>query len=245
MRVQPSRDRYLKLSMAKKQKQAVEWCMQILRADIDNMPLRDLRRLFYDYYYLIAYPEPFGSVLFPTDTSGDEDEKTVRQTFKEYKKVAEKIMSDFRAARSDLKFHATMAFRIKVGRNGEYKTSDETDHDFEYSYATQIARLLNGRKFDDIIKQCPACHNAFAVVSGHKKESCGHKCSMALSKKKRIASNPALVRRQGNINAFVSRCRKRGETDERIRSTLSKYVRENNYTSAEIPSYIKEIIKWV
>jgi hypothetical protein len=243
MRVQPSRDRYLKLSMAKKQKHAVEWCMQILRADIDNMSLRDLRRLFSDYYYLIAYPEPLGPVLFPTDTSGDEDEKTVRQTFKEYKNTAEKIMGDFRAAQSDLIFQATMEFRIKVGKNGEFIMSDETGRDFEYSYATQIARLLNGKKFGDVIKKCPVCHNYFAVVSGHKKESCGHKCAMAISKRKMIESNPTLVRRQGNISALVSRYRNKGYTDKELRPILRDYVKKKAYTPAEIPSYITRIIK--
>ncbi|HBZ35517.1 MAG TPA: hypothetical protein DEO33_03735 [Rikenellaceae bacterium] len=247
MKMKPSRDRYDKLSEAKRKKEAVEWCTQILSADIDGMSERALMKLFYGYHYLVAYPAPLGYVLFPDNSAENTDEEHVRETLKDYQEKAKDLIDDFKDMQNkpgrSITLDAAMAFKVKVGTNGVYSVSDNTDQDFIYSYARQIAKLLDGKRFDDVIKICPVCSHHFAVTTKHDRQSCSHKCAMGRSSKKRFEKNPDLELRRRNLHSFVSRYRKQGRTDKEIRPILRKYLKDRKIKQDELPQYIRKIVE--
>lgn len=257
--------KYLKMSDSAKLKAAREWCMRFLRLDIDKMSSDEFYELIDHYEYLVEYPENpgfFRSHFFPIISfdskdmtaeeidkilSEAEDETPVRNTFKDYQKLAKEIMADFRNIKSKsgdwLKFDTKLLFTVKVRKNHEFEMYTDDEHNFKYSYARQIARFLRGRKFDDVIKKCPNCDHYFAVLSKHGKQCCSHKCAMLFTSRRRFAENPTLAKRQRNINSYFSVLKKKGVTDRQMRRIMRKYKKERNYRPEEIPPYIDRFLK--
>jgi len=253
--------KYLRLSGAVKRKRATEWCMRFLKLDIDKMSDSEFYGIVEEYECIVAYPEDLGFYHFPMhcitgDSISDEDlsrlpdpdeeERAVRETFIGYQQKAGEIMADFKNMKEEpgfwLKLDTTMEFTVRVGRKGLYSVIDKENHDFEYSYARQIARVLNGRKFDDTIKMCPVCDNYFPSLTGHKKRCCSHKCSMILISRNKFVIDPNLARRKRNISTYFSSLKKRELTDKRRRSIMRKYMNKRGYSPEEIPRYIQKFI---
>ena len=253
--------KYLRLSGAVKRKRATEWCIRFLKLDIDKMSASEFYGIVEEYECIVAYPEDLGFYHFPMhcitgDSISEEDlsklpdpedeERAVRETFKDYQQKAGVIMADFKNMKEEpglwLKLDTTMEFTVRVGKKGTYSVTDKENHDFEYSYARQIARVLKGRRFDDTIKMCPVCDNYFPNLTGHRKRCCSHKCSMILISRNKFVIDPILAKKQRNISVYFSGLKRKDLTDKQKRSILRSYMKKREYKPEEIPRYIQEFI---
>lgn len=253
---------YLNLSAAKKRKRAIEWCMRILHLDINSMNDDVFSDLMTEYECIVAYPEniEFYQMPMPVFAEGDTDKDTAdlikimngqgeaaRRTFKEYQKKAMALIEDFQQMGNQpgawLKLDITMAFTIRVGRNHKHVITNKEEHDFEYSYARQIARALDGKRFDDVFRKCNNCGHYFAVLSNRPKESCSHKCAMLHYNKKKFENDREPARKRGNLESYYSRIRKNNYTDAKTRSLLRFYIKKNNYKPEWISPSINKFLQ--
>ncbi len=251
---------YLDLSAAKKRKRAIEWCLKFLWIDIDGMSESNFLDIVTEYECIVAYPENIGYYFFPiqtlpTNATDDDienligsvdDEESVRDVFKDYQRKAIELMEVFQKMKNQpgdwLKLDTTMAFTISVNRVHTYKITDKKGHDFEYSYARQIAKALDGKTFGDAFKKCAHCGRYFAVLSKHPRESCNHNCAMLIWKNNSRQTNPILARKQGNLESQFSRLKKIGYTDAELQSLLRGYIKQKKIEPEEIPRYIKKFL---
>jgi hypothetical protein len=234
---------YLDMPAAVKRKKAVEWCMRLLRLDIDSMSYPEFYDFVWEYNHIVDYPEPLGISLLFTDP---EEEEAARGAFKEYQKKAMELLDRFQENKNQpghtLKFDMKMTFTARVMRSNTYKIIYERESNFEYSYARQIARLLAGKEFDNVFRKCPICNHYFAIQSRHKKQCCSHKCSMLHTFKNKSEEDLKLHRKRNNLQSHFSVLKKKRWTDKKIRSSLKGYIKSKKYTGKMIPKYIKEFI---
>lgn len=253
---------YLNLSPAKKRKRAIKWCMRILHVDINCMNDDVFSDFMAEYECIVAYPENIGYYHMPMPVSpeGATDKNTAelikimngqgeaaRRTFKEYQEKAIALIGDFQQIGNQpgalLTLDMTMTISIRIRRNHTYSISNKEEHYFEYSYARQIARALDGKTFDDVFRKCDNCGRYFAVLSNRPKESCSHKCAMLHYNKKIFKDNPTLARKRGNLESYYSRMRKNNYTDAKTRSLLRFYIKKNNYKPEWISPSINKFLK--
>jgi hypothetical protein len=104
-------------------------------------------------------------------------------------------------------------------------------------------QVLDGRRFDEVIKTCPHCGTYFANLTGHKKTYCSRKCAMLANVKDKKTRNPELERRRQNIRTHMTLLKKQGIKDVALRSRLTAYIKERKYKEEEIPAYIADFIK--
>jgi hypothetical protein len=245
VKVKPSRYGYFK--PPKKQipisRRAVKWCDLILRDDIEKLSPKGLMKLFYDYHYLVVYPEPVGYIQLPTNALGYTDEAGLRKLLKYFQKTARGIIDDFKNAKSPLKYRMTTAFSVTFNRRRQCSMDQIDKQVFNYSYARQIAIILNGKQFDDVLRVCPSCNGYFIKVSGHNKQTCGHRCSVILAKKKRVSKNPILAKHQAAVSVFVSRLGTQGFTGTALELMLVAYLRKPGRCPVDyLPPYIDLLI---
>jgi len=247
MRAKSRQDLYFKLSDSKKHKKRIEWCMRILREDIDKMPAKDFYVFVEEYECLIAFPEHLGYYFFGRIVAMDGDIPVYQDTkaVKTYQKAARSIMVDLRKMEplSWTRFDAKMSFKLRVSEKSTYKIIDADLNDFEYSYGRRLSQLVEGKRFDEVIKTCPVCGHYFVILSKHGKECCSHGCSQKQSLEKKKIANPTLVKRQRNIRMFFYNLRRNKLRDERIRKALRNYINERNYKREEIPRNIERFLK--
>ncbi len=231
------------LSDAKKRKRAIEWCMSLLRQDIDGMTDRHFFEFTMEYECLVAYP--IAGVGYYSYS--DDEERDINNEFKEFQISARKIISDFekmKDAPGHLLKNTKMKFTVRTNRKGNYSVDETKEHDFEYSYARQIANALNEKKFDDVFRKCANanCGHYFAVLSKHEQQCCSHKCSVLHNNKKSFLKNPTIARKRGNLESHYSVLRKQGHTDKQIKSLLKKYTDQRNYKPEWIPPSIEKLL---
>ena len=257
MKEKPREELYGNLSDAIKRKKAIEWCMKLLRLDIDSMSESEFYDFVTEYECIVAYPEELGFYYFtPGIFTGDnttdiqdpsEQENIVRVAFKDYRKVARELISAFEKMRDKPRhwviLSTKMKFTVRANMKGIYSITDNIEHDFEYSYAWRIARFLRGNKLEDVIKTCLNCGNYFAVFSKHGKQCCSHNCSMLLYNKKQFAEDQPLAIKKRNISSYLSQLKKGGITDKQMQGFLRTYIRKKNYSPEEIPRYIEKFLK--
>lgn len=253
---------YLNLSRAKKPKRAMEWCMRFLWVDIDSMSDSDFVELVTEYESIVAYPENIGYYHFPghalaEGATDDEitdllkrieiEEEAVRYAFKEYQKKAMELFDRVQQAKNELgtplKLDMNMSFTIRIRKNHKYEVTDKKETDFGYSYARQIASVLDGKTFDNVFRKCTNCGHYFAVLSNRPKESCSHKCAMLHYNKKIFENDRELARKRGNLESYYSRIRNNNYTDAKTRSLLRFYIKKNNYEPEWISPSINKFLK--
>jgi len=262
MRTKPSdRNRYLNLSDAIKSKKIIDWCMKLLRVDIESMQGSEFDDFVIEYECIVAYPENIGYHFPPWHTipEGQSIEKLLsvmkkepdpRITFKTFQEAARKIMSNFDKMSNEpgyrVRWNTKMDFTVKADKKGIYSIDENVEHDLEYSFAWQIASFLKGRKFDDAFKKCAykKCGNYFAVHSKHTKECCSHKCSVLNNNERLLENNKTEVETKRNLYAFVSRLKRQGFSDKQIKYYLENNIENNEYNIKHVPlSYKKKYLK--
>jgi len=177
----------------------------------------------------------------------DEQMRDVRARFKGFQNAARDLLASFEGMMDQagrwLKVDKTMQFTVMVGPSGRYSITDEDEHDFEYSYGRQIAQLLKGNKFNDVIRRCPVCGHHYAVLTKHGKQYCSNRCAAIHGGRKKMASNPEGSRKQRNLDQYFHDLKKRrGYKEQRIRTHLENYIQDRNYAPEEIPPYIKRFL---
>jgi len=254
MKVKSRQELYGKLTPTKKRKKAIDWCMRFLWLDMDSMSDGPFYELVAEYECIVAYPGDIGYNFFATPSvesiedlpDPDEQMRDVRARFKEFQNAARDLLASFEGMMDQagkwLKVDKTMQFTVMVGPSGRYSITDEDEHDFEYSYGRQIAQLLKGNKFNDVIRRCPVCGHYFAVLTKHGKQVCSNRCASLQTARKKFDENPVSAKRRRNIETYFAIRKKKGDTEAGLKSSLRRYIRTRGYSPEEIPRYIKVFI---
>jgi len=231
------------LSESKKRKRTIEWCIAILRQDIDRMPEREFFKFIIEYECLVEYP--MTSVGYYSWIN-DDGERNIKNEFKIFQLSARKIISDFekmKAEHSQLLKNTKMEFTVLLNRQGIYSFIENNEHDFEYSYTRQIAKALEGKTFGDVFKKCSYCDYYFAILSTHQKGCCSHNCAMLWYNKKKFQEDNIKATMHNRIGSYFSRLKSKGMSDKQIEGPLNKYMNDRKYTSEDIPHYLKKFVK--
>ncbi|MBN1547540.1 MAG: hypothetical protein JW902_12870 [Syntrophaceae bacterium] len=257
MKVKGRQQLYGNLTDAQKRKKAIEWCMRFLWLDMDSMSDPEFVDMVTEYECIVAYPGDLGYHFFPTPSVESiedlpdpaEQMRDAREQFKVFQNKAKDILSDFEGMIGHtgrwLKIDTTMQFTVRVGPSGQYAMTEKDEHDFEYSLGRQLALLLDGKKFDEVIRECPVCGHSFAILTKHRKQCCSNRCAAIHVGRKKMASNPEGSRKQRNLDQYFHDLKKRrGYKDQRIRYHLENYIRDRSYAPEEIPLYIKRFLSF-
>lgn len=259
MKEKSRQELYDNLSHKKKRKRALEWCMKLLRVDIDKLPDAEFYKIVSDYEAIVAYPELgfyyFTPGLFTGINNEDieepdpsQQERIVRTAFKHYQKAAIEIMSDFEKMMDKpghwVRWGTEIKFTSSANRQGLYSIHDKAEHDFEYSYARQIAKALDGKKFNDVFHICAydKCSNYFVVLSNHKQECCNHKCSVLLNKTKMFGGDEEKAKKFRKLESFYYRVKKMSISYTEKHALLRKHIKKNNYEAELISPAIRKFL---
>jgi hypothetical protein len=153
MRMKNRFDKYLKLPEYKRQNMALKWCLRFLRINLDLITRRDFAELVTEYESIVVYPDsPHVRWLF-------QDEDDAKTAFKEYQKIAQTFIDEIKRLSSGTPIHVNVTRRVVISSapDGAINMDTDDDQNFEFSFTHHIARLLDGRKFDEAVKSCPYC----------------------------------------------------------------------------------------
>ena len=221
-----------------KRKRGIEWCMRLLRENIDDMPEAEFATFVTEYEAIVAYPRDIGwyhSAYF------NNDEREIRDEFKKYQTEAKKLMSIFQQNK-EIRQKTTHKYTLRIFDGGYQFVDNDYEHGFEYSYVWRIGDFLRDRKFDDGFKKCKHCGNYFAVLSSHPKECCSHKCAVLLNKTKMFDGDEEKAKKFRKLESFYYRIKKMSESSMEKHSLLRNYLKRNNYKNELISPAIKKFL---
>jgi hypothetical protein len=243
MRVMTTFDEYLKLPQLKRRKMAIEWCFRLLSVNLDQISEKCFNRLVREYESIVAYPEILhgGRYIF-------HDEDDVKAVFKGYQEIARKFIDAVREVSPGkslrpVECDVSRSLKVSSTRAGTISIYHRIDHEFEFSFAWHLARLLDGRKFDDVVCVCPYCDHYFPTLTRHKRKYCKRICATKDKQRKRRGENSDREKRINRLRTKFSRTKERYHTDKARKKELNRYLEKHPYALDEIPQNIRDFIR--
>ena len=239
MRMKIRVDKYLKLPEYKRQRMAVEWCLRFLKINLDRMTRRDFVELVTKYESIVMYPSR-RHVRWRF-----QDDDAAKTAFKGYQKIAQEFIRKIKELSPDKPIHVKVPKRVSISSapDGRIKINPSGRQGFKFSYTHHIARLLDGKKYDDAVKSCRNCDLLFPVLTKHKKTFCSTGCATKYRQRKKREENPERARRIRKLQTQFSRLNKKFPNEARRHKELMKYIKKNAYDKSEIPEKIRTFIE--